>query len=205
MVNAVITADIVHSTLLGKVAERKLVKTFEMVLSTTKYVFYRGDSLQVYIRKPEQALRLAFLLRTAAIRIEQPAGRFDVKVSIGIGPVQAPVKDLGVAKGQAFLLSGRAFDETIEGERRMVITSGHAVIDAGLDLLSSYADDIFSQLTSKQAAVIFELLLEQNQEVIAKRLKKRQPTISKLVKASRWYQLQHLLVKFDQFINFLPQ
>ena len=110
--SAVITADIVNSTQLGKPDERKLLKTLEEIFQHNKLEFYRGDSFQVYLKDATEALGLILHARAAALKlvpaISEPI--FDVRASIGIGAVHLPVRSLSTASGEAFLLSGRAFD-----------------------------------------------------------------------------------------------
>ena len=60
-----------------------------------------------------------------------------------------PVKDLKTAKGEAFLLSGRAFDEMSKTGKRLKIQSANEAMNLGLKIIANYADSLFSQLTIK--------------------------------------------------------
>src|SRR5689334_14155769 len=120
---AAITADIVNSTKLPASAEKKLKTALSAILEPHKYEFYRGDSFQVFLKSPEDALLVALQIRSAAMKIpsETSNSLIDVRASIGIGQVNLPVKTLMTAAGEAFVLSGRAFDQMKNGER-LVIT-----------------------------------------------------------------------------------
>jgi hypothetical protein len=202
MLSAVLTADIINSTRLSKPAERRLMTAIESILRPHPYSFYRGDSFQVFIKEASRALRIALLLRCAALRIEQGADSFDVRISIGIGRVKQPVKDPASAKGETFILSGRTFDK-MDSSAKLMIVSEHNLLNIALEILSEYTDELFEKLTSKKAAIIFELLSGANQQAAAKRLKKSQSTINEHLHASRWQRIESILNKFERIIKLL--
>jgi hypothetical protein len=202
---AVITADIVNSTRLKKAEEKMLISNLSSILKSYKFEFYRGDSFQAYIPDPKQALKIVLQARAAAKRLSSGFSSpfADVRASIGIGNITAAVKDLKTAKGEAFLLSGRAFDEMSKSGKRLKIQSTNEAMNLGLKIIADYADSLFAQLTSKQAAVVFELLMDYNQIETAKRLKKSQPTINKHAQSARWMEINNLIEDYQLFINQL--
>lgn len=204
-IRAVLTGDIVNSTRIGKANERKLLKSLQQVLAAHLFEFYRGDSLQVYIKEPRQALQMALLCRTAGMSITQDkiVAPSDVRVSIGIGQVNTSVKSLGNAKGEAFVLSGRAFDEELNTDTRLVISTANPMANAGLQVIADYINAIFKVMTSKQAVVIFELLKGETQQQVAGKLKKSKSTINQRVSAGRWPEIEKLLQQYENIINQL--
>ncbi len=202
---AIITGDIVNSTRLKKPEEKKLLNTLSSVLKPHQYMFYRGDSFQVYIAEPKDALKIVLQMRAAAKRIttESSLPLADIRASIGIGSVTKPVRNLETATGEAFLLSGRTFDEMSKSGKRLLIQSNNDSINLGLKVVANYADSLFALLTSKQAAVIFELLMERNQKETAKALKKSQPTINKHAQSAKWPEINNLIEDYKLFINLL--
>src|SRR5258708_31754381 len=66
-IHAVLTGDIANSTKLEPPMEKELIKALKEILEPYKYEFYRGDSFQIYRKKPVSSLRLALLCRTQAI------------------------------------------------------------------------------------------------------------------------------------------
>lgn len=204
-IRAVLTGDIVNSTRIGKANERKLLKSLQQVLAAHLFEFYRGDSLQVYIKEPRQALQMALLCRTAGMSITQDkiVVPSDVRVSIGIGQVNTSVKSLGNAKGEAFVLSGRAFDEELNTDTRLVISTANPMANAGLQVIADYINAIFKVMTSKQAVVIFELLKGETQQQVAGKLKKSKSTINQRVSAGRWPEIEKLLKQYENIINQL--
>ena len=202
---AVITADIVNSTRLKRVEEKMLMSNLSSILKPYKFEFYRGDSFQAYIPDPKQALKVVLQVRAAAKRLSSGFSSpfTDIRASIGIGNITEPVKDLKTAKGEAFLLSGRAFDEMSKTGKRLKIQSSIEAMNLGLKIIANYADSLFSQLTTKQAAVVFELLMDHNQVETAKRLKKSQPTINKHAQSARWVEINNLIEDYQLFITQL--
>ncbi len=202
-IRAVLTGDIVNSTKIGKVNERKLLKSLQQVLEAHLFEFYRGDSLQVYIKEPTQALQIALLCRTAGMSITQNnlVASSDVRFSIGIGMVNTPVKTLGNAKSEAFVLSGRAFDEILLTDTRLVISTANSLANTGLQVIADYINAIFKVMTSKQAAVIFELLKGESQQQVAAKMKKSKSTINQRVSAGRWPEIEKLLQQYENIIN----
>lgn len=204
-VQAVLTGDIVNSTRLKKVTEKKLLKILEAALASYKFEFYRGDSFQVYVKKPIEALKTALLCRTAAISVSknEEVNLSDVRISIGIGAVTMQVKTLGAAKGEAFILSGRAFDELAGTDTRLTIATGNSLANAGLQIIADYLNAILKVMTGKQAEVIFELLKNQTQQEVAKLLKKSKSTVHQHVIAGRWNEIEKLLQQYENIINHL--
>jgi len=203
-IQAVLTADIVNSTRLGPATEKKLMYCLRQLLATQQVEFYRGDSFQVYMKDAISALQTALLCRTAAIGIAGSAAvASDIRISIGIGKVKKPVTALGTAKGEAFVLSGRAFDELTIAGTRLVIAGSNRLANEGFQVIAGYLNAIFKDMTGKQAGVIFELLKGQTQQAVAAKLKKSKSTIHQHVNAGRWPEIEKLLQHYTNIINLL--
>ena len=204
---AVLTGDIVNSTSLPPIQEARLLDVLAKFLHEHPHEFYRGDSFQAYIKEPSKALRLALACRAVAIGItteEETAVRGDIRIAIGIGEIAAPVHALGSAKGGAFLLSGRELDELQKTERRLAITSGNQMADIGFQTMADYLDNIFQEMTGKQADVIVNLLQGVTQQQLALSLEKAKSTISELANAGRWPAIEKILQQYTQMIELLP-
>ncbi len=204
-IQAVLTGDIVNSTKLTVAKEAKLSTTLTNIFVNyeSKFEFYRGDSFQAYVKNPVKALRLALLCRSAAIRLfkEDKVVLSDIRISIGIGEVATPVRSLKTAKGDAFILSGRRFDEIIKNDQRLAICAGNPLANEGLEVIADYLNAIFDGMTGKQAEVIFELLNGEMQKVAAKKFKKTKSTIHQRTTAGRWPEIEKLLQQYENIIN----
>jgi hypothetical protein len=204
-IQAVLTADIVHSTQLLPLQEQRLMRRLKLVLAPYKFEFYRGDSFQVYIKDARLALETALLCRTAAIGMALDIKGFtpDVRISIGIGKAKEPAGALGTARGDAFVLSGRAFDKIAKNSARLIISTANELAGEGLQVVASYANAIFNSMTGKQANVIFELLNGNSQQAAAIKLKKSKSTISQHATAARWDEIRTLLRQYKNIINLI--
>lgn len=205
MIHAVLTGDIVNSTQLNSDQEKSLLATLESILSPFSFEFYRGDSFQVYMKEGEKALETALLCRTAAIALmpEETNIISDVRISIGLGDVEEPVKTLASAKGEAFLLSGRSLDEMGKTEGRLVIAMGNKLGAIALGVIADYINSIYRQMTVKQAEVIFELLKGDTQQQVADKLHKSKSTISQHVTAGRWDEIENILKNFKKITELV--
>lgn len=196
-VAAVITADIVNSTASVATMGKKLVTQLSAVLKNHTFEFYRGDSFQAYAGDPLAALKLSFQLRATAKRLSDI---YDVRISIGIGKVTAPVRSLRTANSEAFVLSGRMFDQ-LKDDQRLWIQSANANANIAFRVIANFSDYILKRLTSKQAEVVVELLKEQTQTQISKKLKREQSTINKHARSAGWPEMEKLLYEYNQVIT----
>lgn len=203
--SAVITADIVNSTKISKADYKKLLKNLTVILQEHKHEFFRGDSFQVLVKSPGEALRVLLQTRTAAMKLSASAMVVaDIRASIGIGNVKLPVKSFQTASGDVFILSGRAFDQMEKDERLIIVCNEkNKAINSGLKIISQFIDYLFQRLTFKQSAVVYELLMDHTQTDTAKRLKKSQATIHKHTQAAGWPEIEKLLEEYKNLITLI--
>jgi hypothetical protein len=204
-VKAILTCDIVNSTKLTAAKEKKLVTAIKEIFVQHKIEFFRGDSFQVFIKEPEEALKLSLLCRVAAMKLykDQKMQIADVRISIGIGEVKQPIKVLTTAKGEAFLLSGRAFDAIAKTNQRLAITINSPIANEGLQVITDFLNLIFEKITGKQAEVLFELLNDQTQIAIATKTKKTKSTIHQLTTSAQWVHIEKLLQQYTNIIKLV--
>lgn len=202
---AVLTGDIANSTLLDPAKEKKLLDGIKDLFRRYKIEFFRGDSFQVYLKEPKEALRLALAGRAMAISLfkEEKKIQCDIRISIGLGNVQHPVRSLRNAKGEAFLLSGREFDRINNSDQRLAITVNDRLANLGLKLIADYLNTIFDGMTGKQADVIAGLLKGETQKAASDRLKKNKSTIHQLIISGHWSKIKDLIEYYEDFINQL--
>lgn len=165
MIKGVITGDLVNSSHIATEwrqtvidALNSCVKDFSS-LTTIKMEMYRGDSFQVVVGNPELALSVAIALR-AKLKASTPDKSevlWDARLSLGIGDVSFESENILTSDGEAFKLSGRAFDNI--GKRRLCISTPWKELDNNLDLVTRFADSIVSGWTEKQASVFYHALV----------------------------------------------
>ncbi|MFN8153546.1 MAG: hypothetical protein U0Y08_04560 [Bacteroidia bacterium] len=204
--NTVLTADIVNSEpSWAKELGKRLEQTIYATQAAAKVFFYRGDSFQAYLPDPYSTYRLSLLLRTEAILFEKdrPEIHTDVRISIGIGTVELPVSQLATAQGEAFVLSGRGFDDLAQTDRRISIKCSQATTQIALQSISLFTDYLFRSLTIKQAEVLEHLLNHRTQIETAKLLKKSQSTVNKHVQSMGWKQIEELISLYEKSIQII--
>lgn len=193
---AVITADIVNSSQLGKAEFNRLLKAIELQVNTAgnEFGFYRGDSFHAMC-DVSSALKIACLARTLAIPFSRNTEnkRIDIRMTIGIGTVDEPVYELGTAKGEAFTLSGREMDKMEKTGPRLSIRCTNELADTGFSAIAMFVDYILNKMTVRQAEIVYLLLQDFTQTDVAKNLKKRQSTVSKHAAAADWKALLRLI------------
>lgn len=202
---AVITGDIVNSTLIKAEEEQELIQMIQALLSPHPSDFFRGDSFQAFVEDPREAIRKAMLCRTAAKSLvaEDAPVQADVRLSIGYGDVTLPVVKLATAKGEAFLLSGRALDEMPKAGGKIIISCRDKLPAIAFTVIADYINSLFSQLTQKQAEVIHQLLLGLNQQQVADKLNKSKSTISQHVTAGKWDEIENIIRNHDQLMQLI--
>ncbi len=204
---AVLTGDIVNSTQLNAEREKLLLDELRSIFAPYQYEFYRGDSFQVCLPDPRKAISVAMQCRATAITLSQetPSVQHDVRISVGLGTVEEPVKELATAKGEAFLLSGRAFDTLDRNGGAIAIHINYPLVSLTLSVLSDYINSIFRHMTAKQAEVITLLLKGQNQQQVADKLNRSKSTISQHVSAGRWDELEKIQQNFISIIDLVSK
>jgi len=193
---AVITGDIVSSTMLPTSLNKKILAGISKIFGDHPFEFYRGDSFQAYIKSPQSALEIVFRLRAAARSINFI---HDIRASIGIGKVRVPLREMRTASGEAFVLSGRAFDN-LDAKQRVAIDSPDPQANIAFRVIADYADFLCQKLTQKQAEVLTELLQEETQTDIAQKLKKAQATINQHAQSASWPAFEKLIREYQQTI-----
>jgi hypothetical protein len=205
-IKAVITADIVNSSMLGKRALNELFKSLEKVFhkSGIRFGFYLGDSFYA-LCDAHTALKTTCLLRTLAIGASEAKGEngVDIRMAIGIGKVEEPVKDLNIAKGEAFVLSGREINRMGKEGSRLSIRCNDTAADAGMAAIALFADHILRKISIKQSRVIHELLQGSTQVEVARKLRKSQSTVNKQANAASWKELTRLLQLYEKLAGEL--
>lgn len=121
-VYAVLTGDIIGSTKLSPAEMKKVRETITKSVSAfvvrndplnQKAEFFQGDSWQVLLGDPANALRLALLIQ-ANLRSKTNA---ETRAAIGIGGVSSLEHTAAISTGEAFTLSGRSLEDMPTGAR----------------------------------------------------------------------------------------
>ena len=201
---AVITADIVNSTKILDKDRKLLSEILDKIIQELQFVgmlrceMYMGDSFQVLVEDYQYAIKIAILIRLGLIKSNLLGkAKLDARMVIGIGDVSYEDNKIILSDGEAFRLSGRAFDSL--GKKRILLATNNIEVDRQLNLLLAFIDDILLHISISQSRCLYEsLLLNLPQKDIAKKLGMTQPNVAKLLKASKE-------VLFREFLGYAEE
>lgn len=204
---AIITGDMVASKTLSTIERDRFiytVSTLEKFLdahSCTSVEIFRGDSFQLKIPNPFNALKAAVIIRALFRSQRHPKSnsQWDCRISLGIGKTEFEKSTLGLSDGEAYRLSGYGLDE-MKRERLTISTPWHE-INEDMAVITPFADDIISHWTVKQSEVMLVKLQNNlsNSEIAMRQHVSRQ-AVDKLVKAAKLRLIDLYLNRFTQLI-----
>ncbi|MGM9842493.1 MAG: hypothetical protein ACI31D_09875 [Candidatus Limisoma sp.] len=206
-IKGVITGDIIESSAIQIKYRDFLLESIQTiveelsVIEPLKVEFFRGDSFQMLIGSPENAMRIAVLLR-AGLRSRTPIEckkPWDARLSLGVGTISYYSNNTVLSDGEAFQYSGRGLDEI--GKRCLVVKTKWAEIDEELQVSTAFADEVISSWSVPQSQAAYQALLyDISQKEIARRLQQSAQNISKLLSAAR---VNHIRMYIDRYYNLI--
>lgn len=186
---AVITGDLINSRQIPIESRQQVYDYMACVYEslairrgwydTAKLEFFRGDSFQLLVDKPEFALRVALILRA---RLRSIYGRndmqyepnlskyarksnskrlWDARIAIGIGDVAYRSESVLNSDGEAFVLSGHTLDKMKYNEQLALRIQGveeYSMVQSQLDLLLRLGGGIVQDWTEAQSELAAECL-----------------------------------------------
>ena len=165
MLKGIITADIIGSTSIDADARGELPELINQLtdelqeVSQIQVEIFRGDSFQVMVQDIEKTPLVAVLLRAGLRKSELRSKTkiLDARMAIGIGKVSYINEKITLSDGEAFILSGREFDEL--GKRKLSILTPSEDVNAELRVETAFLDDVISHWTRQQSECIYNALL----------------------------------------------
>ena len=207
MRKAVITADIEGSTQLPHHDLEVLFDVIKQEISRiqaesqiTEVLFYRGDSFQLLVDDPREALRAAMILKASVNKIV-PAGedrgrgkkvRYDLAASIGLGDVTSD-KAIAEQNEKPFILSGRGLERLKDNDQTIGIFTGSDSIDQHFETVCYLYQWIMNQWSLTSAELIYFKLWGLTEREIAGELGISQPAVNQRSHAACWSGLERIL------------
>ena len=203
----VITGDVVGSTKIndfGKLPKliNDLITEISLYCTKCKVEISRGDSFQVLVEDPKQALLVALLIRAGFKKSSIDLGNkdLDVRLSVGIGEVSYMDEKIGQSNGEAFILSGHGFDNLTKTQRLSVQTFSES-INSELKVETAFVDDIVSNWTHLHGEIMYQsLLTDSTQCELAKKLGTSQQNICKRLRCAKEKLVRLYLNRFSSLI-----
>lgn len=171
------------------------------VIESVKIEFFRGDSFQMVIDSPENALRIAILLR-AGLKGHTPKDckkPWDARLSLGIGTISYCSDSIVLSDGEAFQYSGRELDEM--GRRRLSVMTRWPEVNDEFKVSTSFADEEITSWSISQSQAVYQALLYNiPQKDIALKFQKSAQNISKLLGAAKLGIIQMYINRYYDLI-----
>jgi len=211
-IKGVITGDIIESSVMQITYRDFLLESVRKianelsVIEPLKIEFFRGDSFQMVIDNPENAMKIAILLR-AGLRSHTPEEckkPWDARLSLGVGTIFYQATHIVVSDGEAFQYSGRELDEM--GKRRLIVKTRWSEANEELQVSTAFADEVISSWSVSQSQATYQALLyDTSQKDIARKFKKSAQNISKLLSAAKVNLIQMYIDRYHNLISNLTK
>ena len=230
MNKATISADIVSSTELTPCVLSQLqgeIKTFVKHLGDTYKGSWgrlsKGDSVEIYIDRPQDSLRIALLLKTLIKKFKvdtecagQDADRkrlemfktYGVRIAIAVGEMRVANKRTNMLDGEAIYASGRAIErQSTSNKSKIVIKntlffeSSEAKLAQQINVYLGLLDVLFKRATERQCEVVYYRLLGKSENEISELLSIGQSVVNQHSTTFGWNAVEQLLKYYEQ-INF---
>lgn len=212
--NAVITADIVDYTKLTKEGEDIVLHAIHKMYDDKKIKtnlggdlsIKRGDSIQIELKKPSEALESALLLKTTINKISLSAKSktkpdIDIRIAIGIGTIHSARDSVNESTGDAYTFSGRTLDAMKKQKRTIAIKTANEKLNAELDTELALLEEIMFKWTVNSAEVLYWKLLGLNEYGVSQQLKISQPAVNYRKKHAGWNGIETLLKRFEELVS----
>jgi predicted DNA-binding protein YlxM (UPF0122 family) len=193
---AVITGDIIKSSKIREEERSHLLNelktSFEKInerfikAAIPPFEIYRGDSFQIVLQEPQQALLIGFIIRAKLRSIttsekKEVINYWDARISIGIGSIAYQGEKIVESDGEAFQLSGRGLDE-MKKRNSLGIRTRWPAINEEFEVACALSETIVDRWTVSQAKVIYSYLLEnKTQQELAEEFDITQGAISQRI------------------------
>ena len=201
---AVFSGDIIGSTGLSAQARKKLQQVLDTLFRDLNKLWpdfqvqqYRGDSIQATLTTHRAAaLQIAMLIQSYLVQ-----RGFAIRLAIGMGAISFKSKDIITSDGSAFQASGPYLDMLIKNGEAISIAGSSEAFTGEWQVHSTSLNYIVQRWTAQQAEAIYLQLQGFTQQVVARKLKIRQPSVHQRLQAAGWPVLQKILNRFESVIQ----
>lgn len=227
MKKGVISGDIVAFTSLSKENKELVEAHIKRLLEelTTSFGCYarlvKGDYLECVVPKPEEALKVALLIKSKIksipiIKDKKNDHRspyfenYGIRLAIGYGDLQRFDTTKGIIDGEAIYMSGRKINEEdthtmdrINIKNTLFFVSKDEALNNSMEPLLLLLDFILNKATVKQSQVLYYKLLGNNEGTIAEKLGISQPGVNQHSNSAGWNAIEKAVHYFHSTIKNL--
>lgn len=190
---SVITGDIINSKRTAPKSWLKVLKKELSKLGATpkNWEIFRGDSFQVEVKVPAEALTVAIQIKAAVKMLKQ----VNVRMAIGIGNKTYNAKRITESNGTAFIYSGELAEELKALNQHLAIRSHNPQFDKEVNLYLKLALIFMDSWTSNAAQTVLAALQnpDKSQEALGKLLGIKQNAVSTRLRRAHYYEVIELI------------
>jgi len=223
MIRATISADIVSSTalsveeltflqseirkFLGELEEKSQGKNWGRL--------FKGDSVEIFLLDPHEALRTALLLKTLVKKTfswkkdsntkRELFRRYGIRLAIGIGEMRTADQKQDIMDGEAIYYSGRLLEQQkhigndrVVMKRSMTFGCKDDVFAEQMDVVMGFLDVLLKNATSRQSEVVYYKLFGKKEKEIADLLEVRQHAVNQFSNAVGWNAIESAVKYFEK-------
>lgn len=210
---AVLTGDLVGSSRFKLEKQREevlsiLKDSFDMIESpdiiASHFSIHRGDSFQGVLSKPEEALKVAIIIRANLLsKSGVKNNRLDARIAIGIGKIDyLPENQVGEGDGEAFRNSGIELDKMKKGARNLTIKTPWLETNKELQTECALFNALIHRRTNEQLEAIMYQVQGNTQKEIANILEISQSAVFQRLRNGGAWAVQAFLERFKEIIQY---
>lgn len=228
--NATISADIISSTALSSNSLSMLQTEISNLMQLLENRFgcdnfwgrlTKGDSIECFIRNPQNALRTALLIKSLVKKsaaepdngnaLDNENKRFElfktygVRIAVGIGEMRLVDRASNMMDGEAIYASGRALENQGTSQKSKIIikntmffASKDAQLSEQMNASLALADMLFKKSRESQCEVIYYRLLGYSENEIADMLHINQSAVNQRSTSFGWNAIEQLLNYYEK-------
>lgn len=166
------------------------------------YEIIRMDEFLGLSESPVYCLRSVIMLFSAFrfLSHKELNERLDLKMSVGIGPVEFAQDHLRESDGTAFRAATDG-NRKMKRSQRIQILTPYKALNAEFDLSCSFMDILIHDWSDEQAEAMFLNLTGRNQMEISHMLNISQPAVNRRLKAAHFDTIQKFIIRYEQLLK----
>jgi len=169
------------------------------------YEIIRMDEYLALSESPYHAMRSVVMLFSAFrfLSYKELGERLDLKMCMGIGPVEFAQEHLRESDGTAFRTASEGIAK-MKRNQRLQVLSTHKDLNGEFELSCSFMDILIHSWSDEQAEAMFLNLTGKNQMEISQVLGISQPAVNRRLKAAHADTIHKFIKRFEHLFKTAP-
>jgi hypothetical protein len=170
--------------------------------SKLKYEIIRMDEFLAFSEFPAHSLRSVIMLLSAFrfLSHKELSERLELRICLGIGPVEYAQDHLRESDGTAFRKASEGIGK-MKRNQRITITSPVKALNEELALTCSFMDILIRSWSDEQAEALFLNLTGKNQMEISQLLGISQPAVNRRLKAGHSDTIRKFINRYETLLK----